>query len=150
MPAEPEAIPGPTAEVGYLFPAKDGAPTSILIRAKSGEIMELARNPDRAWALRQPMEAVADQGSSEAAASQVMTLRVLEKIVQIDPELVGLREPAYVLTVKFDNGTERTAHIGVVTPTESGYYVQDASGGDVLIVSKSAVELLLRLLNRQS
>jgi hypothetical protein len=146
QPAEPEATPGPTAEVGYLFPAEAGVPTSILIRAKSGEIMELARNSDLAWALRQPMEAAADQGSSEAAASQVMTLRVLEKIVQIDPELVGLREPAYVLTVKFDNGTERTAHIGVVTPTESGYYAQNSDGGNVLIISKSSVDALLGLL----
>ena len=144
--AEPEATPGPTTVVSYLFPAEEGAPTSILIRAKSGEIVELARNSEEAWALRQPIEAVADQGLSEAAASQVMTLRVLEKIAQIDPELVGLGEPAYILAVKFNNGSERTARIGVVTPTESGYYVQNSGGGDVLIISKSSVDALLGLL----
>ena len=51
--------------------------------------MELARNSENAWAVRQPIEAGAEQGSSEAAASQVTTMRVLEKIAKIDPGLVG-------------------------------------------------------------
>jgi hypothetical protein len=74
-------------------------------------------------------------------------MRILEKIDKIDPDLIGLKEPAYILTVKFSNGTERSAHIGVVTPSESGYYVQDSSGGNVLIISKSSVDALLGLLN---
>ena len=108
--------------------------------------MEVARNAENAWALSQPVETEADQGSSEAAASQVTTMRVLERIPDIDSELVGLEEPEYVMIVGFDGGTERTIHIGVVTPSESGYYVRDASGGDILIVSKSAVDALLQLL----
>jgi hypothetical protein len=143
--AEPEATPGPTAEISYLLTEK-GNPTSIQIKAKSGAIVELARNSEGAWTLKQPFEAGAEQGSSEAAASQVTSMRVLEKITKIDPGLVGLKEPEYILTVKFDNGTERTADIGVVTPTESGYYVQDSAGGDVLIISKSSVDALLNLL----
>jgi hypothetical protein len=138
--------PGPTNEVNYLFSADDGIPTSILIQTKSGETMELARNSENAWALKQPAVAAAEQGSSEAAASQVMSMRILEKITKIDPELVRLREPEYILNVKFNNGTERTVHIGVVTPTESGYYVQDSTGGDVFIISKNSVDALLGLL----
>jgi hypothetical protein len=138
--------PGPTNEVNYLFSAEEGIPTSILIQAKSGETIELARNSENAWALKQPAAAAAEQGSSEAAASQVMTMRILEKITKIDPELVRLREPEYILNVKFNNGTERTVHIGVVTPTESGYYVQDSTGGDVFIISKNSVDALLGLL----
>jgi len=147
QPPEAEATPGPTSEASYLFPKEAGTPTSIEIKAKSGEIVELARNSEEAWALKQPVEAAAEQGTSEAAASQVMTMRVLDKITEIDPGLVGLKEPEYVLTIKFNNGTERTVHIGVVTPTESGYYVQDSSGGDVFIISKSSVDALLGLLN---
>jgi len=145
-PAEAEATPGPTIKVSYLFPAEAGSPISIFIKAKSGETVELARNSENAWAVRQPIEAGAEQGSSEAAASQVTTMRVLEKIAKIDPGLVGLREAEYILTVKFDNGTERTVHIGVVTPTASGYYVQDSSGGEIWIISKSSVDALLGLL----
>jgi hypothetical protein len=144
--AAPEATPGPTTEVSYLFSAEEGNPTSILVKAKSGETVELARNAERAWALKQPVEAGAEQGASEAAASQVMTMRVLEKITKIDPESVGLREPEYLLTIKFDTGKERTVQIGVVTPTESGYYVQDSAGGNVLIITKNSVDALLGLL----
>jgi hypothetical protein len=73
-------------------------------------------------------------------------MRILERIPKIDPGLVGLREPEYILTIKFDTGKERTVHIGVVTPTESGYYVQDSAGGAVLIITKNSVDALLSLL----
>jgi hypothetical protein len=143
--AEPEATPGPDTQVSYIFPPGQGDPTGIVMEAKSGETVELTRNSEGAWALKQPFEAKAEQGSSEAAASQVMTMRVFEKITKIDPELVGLKDPEYTLTVKFKNGTERTIQIGVVTPTASGYYVQDSAGGDVLIISKSSVDALVGL-----
>ena len=74
-------------------------------------------------------------------------MRILKKIPIIDLELVGLKGLEYILTVKFKSGTERTVKIGVVTPTESGYYVQDTAGGDVMIISKSSVDALLGLLN---
>jgi hypothetical protein len=146
QPADIVVTPESIEEITYVFTADEGVPSSILIEAWSGEAVEVARNADNAWTLTLPVEAGAEQGASEAAASQVTTMRILDRIPEIDLELVGLSEPNYVLTVKFNSGTERTLHVGVVTPTESGYYVQDASGGDVLIVSKSAVDSLLLLL----
>jgi hypothetical protein len=86
-----DSTSGPTTEVSYLFPAGEGTPTSISIKAKSGESLELARNSENAWVLRPPIEA--------GAASQVSTMRVLEKIAKIDPDLVGNREPEYILTI---------------------------------------------------
>jgi hypothetical protein len=146
QPPAVDVTPGSTEEISYLFKAEEGIPTRIQIESSSGEAVEVARNAGNAWALVQPVEAEAEQGAAEAAASQLTTIRILETISDVDSELVGLDEPAYNLTAGFDNGTERTLHIGVVTPSESGYYVQEASGGDVYIVSRSAVEALLRLL----
>jgi hypothetical protein len=146
-PASTESTPEPATEVTYLIQAVEGTPTSILVRAKSGETVELARNAEGAWALKQPLQAAAEQGSSEAIASQVLAMRILEKIVEIDLDLVGLTEPAYILTVKFSDGTERSVHIGVITPSETGYYVQDLSGGNMAIISKSSVDALIGLLN---
>jgi hypothetical protein len=146
---QPEAVtvtPDSVDEITYLFSADEGIPISIRIEAKSGESVEIARNEDNAWKLIQPVETGAEQGASEAAASQVTTMRVLDTVPALEPGMVGLSEPDYILTVRFNSGTERTIHVGVVTPTESGYYVQEASGGDVLIVSKSAVDSILRLL----
>jgi hypothetical protein len=138
--------PEATEQVTYLFKAEEGIPTSIRIESKTGEIVEVARDADNAWALKSPIEAKAEQGSSEAAASQITTMRVLDTVQGLDSKIVGLDPPEHSLTVKFNNDVERTVHIGVVTPSESGYYVQDASGGAVSIVSKSAIDALLLLL----
>ena len=136
----------PTTEVSYLFTAEDGLPTSIRIESKKGEIVEVARNAENAWALILPNEATADQASAEAAASQVTTMQILDRLPDIDPEIVGLTDPEYNIVVKFTSGVERNVKIGVITPTESGYYVQNTDG-ETVIVSKSSVDALLGLLN---
>ena len=136
----------PTTEVSYLFTAEDGLPTSIRIESKTGEIVEVARNAENAWMVILPSEATADQASAEAAASQVTTMQILDRLPDIDPEIVGLTEPEYNIVVKFTSGVERNVKIGVITPTESGYYVQNIDGKTV-IVSKSSVDALLGLLN---
>ena len=140
----------PTQEVSYLFTEDSGVPSSIRIKAETGETIELARGADNAWGLTEPFEAKADQASSEAAASQITTMRILDRIPEIDLEVVGLKSPAYTITIGFTgnltSSKERTLNIGVVTPSENGYYVQDGASKEVLIVSKSAVDALLGLL----
>ena len=137
--------PEPSEQVSYLFTANEGVPTSIRIASKEGETVEVARDANQVWVLSQPIEAKADQASAEAAATQVTTMRILDKVT-VDPKVVGLDNPSYTLTVKFNNNVERMVNVGVVTPSESGYYVQDTVGGDVVIVSKSAIDSLLMLL----
>ena len=146
QPAEIELTVEPSSAVAqeYLFTAEEGTPTSIRIESKSGEIVEVARGEDNAWALTQPVEAKADQGAAEAAASQVTTMRILDTVPDLDPGIIGLESPEYVLTLKFTSGGERTVDIGVITPTESGYYVRHAD--KIVIVSRSAIESLLELL----
>jgi hypothetical protein len=148
QPAEIEVTlePGSEAAQAYLFAAEKGAPTSIRIESKSGETVEVARGEDNAWALTEPIEAKAEQGAAEAAASQVTTMRVLDTVPDVDPVIIGLEDPEYVLTIMFTGGGERTVDIGVITPTESGYYVRDAEG-EVVIVSRDAIEPLIGLLD---
>jgi len=148
QPADIESTVEPGTEVAqaYLFTAEEGTPTSIRIESKSGETVEVARGTDNAWELTQPIEARADQAVAEAAATQITTMRILDNVPDLDPEIVGLETPEAVLTVKFTNGGERTVDIGVITPTESGYYVRDAEG-KVAIVSRDAIEPLLGLLD---
>jgi uncharacterized protein DUF4340 len=145
-PADIAVTSEPTSEISYLFTAQDGTPSSIRIESKAGQAVEIARGADNAWALTRPTSAKADQAAAEAAASQISTMSVLDTVPNVDPKIVGLETPEYVLTVKFTNGVERTVDIGVVTPTESGYYVRNAQD-KVVIVSKSAIDALLELLN---
>lgn len=135
-----------TAEpIEYLFSPADGLPTRIHIESKGGEVVEVKRNAENAWVLILPDEAAADQGSVEAAAGQVSTMRILERLPDLAPEAVGLDNPEYTMTFQFTSGVERIVSIGVVTPTESGYYARTEES-EILIVSKSAVDSLLGLL----
>jgi len=145
QPADITVTLEPESQVSYLFTAEDGLPTSIRIEAKNGETVEVARDADGAWALILPIEASADQAAAEAAASQVTTLRILDRVPDVDPEIVGLSEPEYTLIIRFTSGVERKAEIGVITPTESGHYVRNADG-EIVIVSKSSLDSLLGLL----
>ena len=145
QPADISLTLEPTSEVKYLFTADDGTPTSIHIESKAGEVVEVARGTDNAWVITQPEEARADQASAEAAASQVTTMQILDTVPDVDPDIVGLADPEYILTVKFAGDMERNVEIGVITPTESGYYVRNANG-DIVIISRSSVDALLGLL----
>jgi hypothetical protein len=145
QPADITATLEPESQVSYLFTADDGLPTSIRIEAKTGETVEVARGADEAWALILPIQAKADQAAAEAAASQVTTLHILDNVPDIDPEIVGLSVPEYTLIIRFTDGVERKAEIGVITPTESGYYVRNADN-EIVIVSKSSLDSLLGLL----
>ena len=146
QPADISVTVEPATEVRYLFTAEDGLPTSIRIESKAGDVVEVARDKDNAWALMQPIEAQADQASAEAAASQITTMQILDTIPEVDPEIVGLIDPEYTVSIKFTSGVERKVDIGVITPTESGYYVRDANG-DLVILSRSSVDALLGLLS---
>jgi Domain of unknown function (DUF4340) len=147
QPAEIELTLEPSAEPaqGYLFTADAGTPIGIQIESKSGETVEVRRGEDDAWTVTQPTEAKADQAAAEAAASQVTTMPILDTVPDVDPDIVGLKDPEYVLTVNFTNGGERSVDVGVITPTESGYYVRDTAD-KIVIVSRSAIDSLLELL----
>ena len=145
QPADISLTVEPGSEVSYLFTADDGLPTSIRIESKTGDIVEVARDAENAWAITQPTEAKADQAAAEAAASQVTTMQILDTVPDVDLDIVGLADPEYTLTIKFTSDVERKVEIGVITPTESGYYVRNASG-DIVIISRSSVDALVGLL----
>jgi hypothetical protein len=146
--AEPAADSAVTLEpqdiVTYLFKAEEGVPTGIRIESKAGEVVEVRRNADNVWELIQPLEAAADPAAAEAAASQITTLRIEDTIPDLDLKVVGLQDPEYTMVVSFGD-VERKASIGVITPTENGYYALSPEG-NVVIVSKTSIDALLELL----
>ncbi len=135
----------PASEPSYLFSATtDGNPTSIEIKpAEGGETVRIARNAENAWALELPVEAEADQGLSEAAATQISALEILDPI-DADPAIFGLDNPAYVITLEFDGGKKHTLEVGDSTPTSKGYYVR-VDSDKMMIVDLSGIDSLLQL-----
>lgn len=146
----PESVDNETptftpAAVEYLFNSEDGLPTRIHIESQDGETVEVARDAENAWTFLQPVEASADQGSVEAAVGQVTTLRIIDHVPDLDPGTVGLDSPDFTITVQFTSNMERIIKVGVLTPTESGYYVSRGDG-EILIVNNSALDALIGLL----
>lgn len=145
-PATEDADLTPTATVEYLFDETAGLPTSIDIKARSGGQVAIERNEAGEWVLKEPMEAEANQGSAEAAASQLTALRILSR-PEVAPEEAGLVEASYIMTVKLTGGTEEIVRIGDITPTDSGYYTKINGSDEILIVGKTGLDALLTLVS---
>jgi len=143
-PSAEEVDVTPTATVEYLFSETDGLPSSIDIKSGTGERVIVERNEAGEWVLKQPVETEANQGSVEAAASQLSSLRIVSR-PEVAPDEAGLAVPSYVMTVKLTGGTVKTVRIGDLTPTSSGYYATVNESLDVLILSKTGLDSLLTL-----
>ena len=135
----------PTETVEYLLSETDGLPTSIDIKSATGEQVIVERNETGAWVLKQPVETEANQGSAEAAASQLSSLLIVSR-PGVAPGEAGLAVPSYVMTVKLTGGTMKTVRIGALTPTGSGYYATVNESEEVLILSKTGLDSLLTLI----
>ncbi|HSG44114.1 MAG TPA: DUF4340 domain-containing protein [Anaerolineales bacterium] len=144
-PVEAEVSIPTSAPSEYLFSFEDGLPIRIKIASMDGDIVEVARDAENAWMLAQPLEAPADQGSLEAVASQVTTIRIIDHVPGLAADVVGLDNPEFTITLQFSNDVERIIEIGVLTPTENGYYVSRGDG-EILIVNNSALDALIGLL----
>ena len=136
----------PSATVEFLFTENDGLPSSIDIKSNTGKQVTIARNDAGVWVLKQPIEADADQASAEAAASQVTSLRI-ESRLNVAPDAAGLVDPSYELTVKMTSGMVKTVRIGDLTPTGIGYYTRIEGSDETLIVSKTGLDALIKLLD---
>jgi hypothetical protein len=129
-----------------LFSAEDGAVSSIEIKPAEGEAVKVARNTENAWAVEMPIVAEADQGMAEAAATQVSALQVLSQIENANPEIFGLKNPAFVIALEFKSGNKHTLEVGDATPTNSGFYVR-LDNGRIIIANLDGISSLLQLVN---
>lgn len=132
--------------VEFLFTDESGIPMGIEITDTDGNVVEMVRNEEGTWLLKQPTETEANQGMAEASASQVTALRILSTL-DLAPEYAGLVPPSYLVTVKFSSGESFTVDIGDLTPTQSGYYARMAMNDKIHVISKSGVDSLLTLLS---
>ena len=142
--ATPTAAAGTAS--GPLFEAADGQPTGISVKDSSGRAVELKRNSEGKWVLQAPTNAEADQAAAEAAATQVMSLRVLSS-VPLGFNVAGLDKPSYVMSFVFRGGGSHTLSVGAETPIQDGYYTS-LDVGPVRIVDKQGIDALIQLLSR--
>jgi hypothetical protein len=132
----------PVSETSYIFNAQDGVVSSIEIKPATGDAVKVARNAGNAWAIVLPSEAEANQGLAEAAATQVSALRVVSQI-KGDPDIFGLKNPAYTITIEFKDG-KHTLEVGEPTISKNGYYVR-VDKDKMMIADLNGIESLLQL-----
>jgi hypothetical protein len=127
-----------------LFSPNEGSPTDVKLEDSTGKTVEIARNETGVWVLKAPTAVAANQGSAEAAATQVASLRVLSS-VQLGFDIVGLDKPSHTMSITFSGGKTHKLAIGSVTPIQDGYYTS-LDGGPVQVVDKQGLDALLPLL----
>lgn len=143
--AEETSEPTATSSTQLLFSQELGLLTSI--RVTDGRMtVKLERDPTGPWTVRLPRPGSADPALAGAAEIQVMTLRILNQVeAGLEPEVLGVNEPAYLIDIAFEGGSEYHLEVGNATPTGSGYYVR-LNGGAIYILSKSGIDSLVNLL----
>ncbi len=137
----------PTSEeIAYVFAVTDGTASSIEIKPadRGAQTVRIARNEQNAWVMELPIEAEADQGLAEAAATQISALRVIAP-VEGKSSVYGFDNPSYVFTIKFASGKTHTLEVGDSTPTNSGYYVR-VDKNKMMITGLSGIDSLLQLI----
>jgi len=122
----------------FIFTDQNGIPFGIEISDTDGNIVEIARNEEGTWMLKQPTETEAD--------SQVTALRILSTL-ELAPEDAGLVPPSYVMTVNFSSGESFGLEIGDLSPTQSGYYARVTDSETIQVISKPGIDSLLNLLS---
>lgn len=140
------AATAPAETSTYALEIDESSITAIEVKSKDGDAVKIERQEGGAWKLTLPVEAEANQGLAEAAASQSASIRVTSPIDNPgDLSIFGLKQSAYTVTITLADKSTRTLEIGDSTPTQKGYYVR-VDGKQVLIVSASAVEALTALI----
>ena len=142
--AKKEANATPTSGSLLVFNSSEGQPTDIKVEDSGVNSVEVSKDSSGVWTIKGPKEAPADQGSVEAAATQVSTLRILDN-VQLGPDVVGLDKPSYIITITFSGTKTHKLTVGSVTPIQDGYYSQ-LDGGKIQIIGKEGIDAILALL----
>ncbi len=141
----PEAVSGtPTLPPEKLLSEADGAVTGIELSDREGQSVRLVKDGEQ-WRLEKPIETEANQGLVEQAIAQLTVLRILSKPA-VAPADAGLVSAAYQLTLTTASGAKKEILIGDVTPSNSGYYAQEAGGQAVIVLEKYGVDALRNLL----
>ena len=139
-------ISTPAQPVEFLIGETDGLPISIHISDnEEAKQFLLTRNEAGLWVMEKPTISEADQGSAEAAATQLSTLRILSR-PGVSPADAGLTPESYLVSIDFSSGTHKDVRIGDLTPTSSGYYADIDGEPGIVILDQTGVQALLNLL----
>jgi hypothetical protein len=106
----------------------------------------MQRDTSGTWIVTLPSTGPADQSVAGAAETQVGALRIVSTLDgSLNLADAGLTIPTNTIDLTFVNNIKHTIHVGNLTPTGSGYYVQFDSG-NLYVVSQAGIDALLKLM----
>ncbi|NJN79535.1 MAG: DUF4340 domain-containing protein [Anaerolineales bacterium] len=132
----------PTVEAAFVFNTSSLV-KSIEVSSELTEPVKVERNAENVWMVTLPNEIEADPALVEAAVSQIASLKINDEI-EGDPSIFGLDQPAYIITIEFEDGTKNILEVGDSTPTNNGYYVR-LNQEKMMILSLSGIDSLINL-----
>jgi hypothetical protein len=136
----------PSSQMTTLF-NENSVVSSIEIAPASGglQAVKVTRDAKNVWAMEMPEKTEANQGVAEEAATQISALKASNPI-NGEPEIFGLKNPAFTITIEFASGNTHTLEVGDATPTNSGYYVR-VDHDKIMVTDLSGIQSLLQLVS---
>ena len=139
--------PTPTSIVdNFLVTQADGILQSLRIFDSQNHLVQMQRDIDGTWIITLPTPGTADLSLAGAVETQVGALRIVSILDdQLSLREAGLDFPAYTIELTFISGFQHVIQIGMLTPTNSGYYIR-YDAGNLYVISQPGIDALLNLL----
>ena len=144
---ENTATATPTVPPVFLYSQGDVQVNDIKIADNTGKYIDLYRDlAASSWAIEGIPTDQADSSKIETINNELLSVQVQETLTQtLSLAAIGLETPAYTITLTTSAGVKWVTYVGMQTAIGSGYYVR-TDNGQVMIVSKSAIDNILSLL----
>ena len=139
------STPTPSELPSTLISPDQGPVSQIAIQRADGKTVSL-KQAGGIWLVTADNEAPANQEFAEAISREILSLSMVTKLEKA-PDLasIGLKDPAYSVSLVLQDGSPYIFKIGAATVTGSGYYVQ-ANDGSLGVIDTYAIDMLISLI----
>jgi hypothetical protein len=146
---ETPSVPTPIPGSGALFKTTAEQITGVrIVDMAANRSVALSKDAQGNWQVTSPEARPADSTQASGWASQFASVFVSTVITTAaDFTPFGVLSPTYTLEVELVDGSSLRASVGDKNPTGSGYYVLRDGESNVVVVSLSAIDGLVALLN---
>lgn len=145
LPSTGNTTPTATLQPQLLPGINSSDITSITLKETQGSTTQVTRDAQGIWMMGSEGKQPADAGKAEQLRAEIAAAQVTAALpADYDAASLGLKEPAYILTVQTVAGKTIEFQIGSKTPTGSGYYVQIA-GQPPVVINSGVVDNIISL-----
>lgn len=127
-----------------LFPGEAASVRQVEIRGAAG-FVQLVKDPQSGWALRQPVSAAADAPEVESLIEKLYRLRIEDFVADnvSDFSIYGLQGESGQISLSGSDGVSRMLMVGDDVPDRKGFvYVRRADDTSVFTTSADVLKLL--------